>query len=1357
VGYKIIIFFLVGLPGLGLAQSHSLNFKNFSSKDGLSSNIVNAILKDRFGYMWFATDDGLNRFDGTSFTVYNYNAADTFSICANHVLALCEDPSGNLWVGTNKGLSLYDRQRDVFHNYDVAKGTPVRSICSDRQGDLWLGGYLGLVRFHPGSGKWKSYTAQKGGPGGLMSNTVTCVFADSKKRLWIGSNNGLFLYQPGTDDFRGFSRDSSASSIGANAIIKTITEDQEGRIWVGTNDSGLTVLTPGSMACTCFKSTASQPNTLSSNRIICMAQDSTGRLWVGTENGLNILDPQSGNVERIPSDIRNKYSLKGKSVRSIYIDKNGIYWVAAFQSGVNKYDNNLAFFQLVQSNPFDISGLSAPKVTSFAEAGNGDLYVGTDGGGVSIYHPRTNLFEHLSIGQQPLTVMALERVGNELWIGTYLQGIYVLNTSSKRVRHYTKGDSPQGLSSDEIFCLRKDHHGNIWIGTNGKGIDIYNIASGTFQRLNRYTVDANGNKHGVGGFIRAIEVDSLDNIWIGTNGTGLAVYNQQLRSLQLYNRENFGQPLDDVQALLPGKNIVWVGTGGNGLFRLDTRDNSFSCFSGQQGLANPVIYKILEDGEGKLWMSTNKGISSFEPGSATFKNFTAYNGLQGSAFSLGAGLRTAGGELFFGGLEGFNYFLPATLHYNRNIPKVVFTDLRVANQPVKPGRHSPIREPMQMAREIHLDYKQNFSIDFTALDYTNPHECRYMYRLEGFDKSWNHIGTARTAVFTNLDPGKYNLQVKACNANGFWTTGAATITIYIKPPFWRTTYAYILYVIIIGAILWGARYRAIRKLEKKFAAEQERRRIRQLVEEERMQAERQRAFDQAKIKFLTNLSHEFRTPVSLIAGPVETLLEKETNKEKLGQLAMVKRNARRLLNLVNQLLDFRKLEEQELKLNVSPGEMVSFVHEVVESFRDLAERRQIGLMFTSSVESYHTVFDRDKIERILFNLLSNAFKFTGRDGQVLLNIRQETGREELVISLADTGKGMPPEELQQIFDRFFQGETHIDVMNQGSGIGLSITKEFVRLHGGSIDVESTYGKGSTFTVRLPLQKLVPQAEPVTAAEPLPPGIQESAAEQLPGQHTGELLTVLVVEDSEDFRAYLKKMLEPDYKVIEAADGREGWQKALFSHPHVIVSDISMPYLNGIELSNKVKADKRTSHIPVILLTALGDTYQLKGLKTGASDFLNKPFPSEILNVKIRNLALLNQRMKETYSRRLNVVAPPADVPSENEQLLLRITRYIEENLDNEKLSVEDLSQHLFMSRATLYNRIVELTGQTPIEFIRSIKLNKAAHLLEHSDMKVTQICYAVGFTTPNYFSKAFKAKFNLLPSEYAALKRKSRH
>ena len=370
--------------------------------------------------------------------------------------------------------------------------------------------------------------------------------------------------------------------------------------------------------------------------------------------------------------------------------------------------------------------------------------------------------------------------------------------------------------------------------------------------------------------------------------------------------------------------------------------------------------------------------------------------------------------------------------------------------------------------------------------------------------------------------------------------------------------------------------------------------------------------------------------------------------------------------------------------------------------------------------------------------MSNAFKFTGRAGQVLLNIRQETGREELVISLADTGKGMPAAELQHIFDRFFQGEAHTDVMNQGSGIGLSITKEFVRLHGGSIDVESTYGKGSTFKVRLPLQKLVPPAGPVTLADPLLTDVPEPAAEQLPGQSDGEILTVLVVGDSEDFRAYLKEMLEPNYKVIEAADGREGWQKALFSHPHVIVSDISMPYMNGIELSNKVKADKRTCHIPIILLTALGDTYQLKGLKTGASDYLTKPFSSEILNVKIRNLALLNQRMKETYSRRLNVVAPPADVPSENEQMLLRITRYIEENLDNDKLSVEDLSQHLFMSRATLYNRIVELTGQTPIEFILSIKLNKAAHLLENSDMKVTQICYAVGFTTPTTLVRHLK-------------------
>jgi signal transduction histidine kinase/ligand-binding sensor domain-containing protein len=1158
----ILLLFSIGACVVQ-AQFTNLHFINFSSKDGLSSNTINIILKDRFGYMWFGSEDGLSKFDGTRFTVYNHNAADTSTIRSNYVMVIYEDKEGQLWVGTNKGLSLYDRDHDAFRNINVTLDNSARTICADHNGNLWIGSYTGLFRYNPASGASTYYSAEDGGKSHLASNMIISILEDSQQRLWIGSTAGLHLYQPATDDFDLFSGHHPDSAI-SDLSIKTLYEDHSGNLWVGTADGGLNKLPVGGNGFYSYKSVANDIHGLSSNRIYSIAEEQDGNLWVGTEKGLDILDPRTGEVHIVSTNERDKYSLKGSSIRSIFIDAKGIYWVGTCQSGVNKYDKNLSSFQLVQSNPFDPRGLSTSKVTSFAAAPNDNLYVGTDGGGLNLYHPATGLFDRVAVGRQPLTVLALERAGDELWIGTFMQGIYVKNLSTGAVRHYYKNDGVSGLASDEIFCLRKDRHGNIWVGTNGRGVQVFASSKKAFQKLEDFITGASGDKVPPTGFIRAIEEDKDGTIWIAALGRGIHMYNPFTKTFRMYGRAYTGVPVDEVLTLLAGNdNILWGGTGGRGICRLDFAHKDFKTYTSAQGLANDVIWKILEDSTGNLWLSTNKGISCFHPSQPGFKNFTYENGLQRSAFTLGAGLKLPNGELYFGGLEGFNHFIPGELNYNTNIPQVIFTGLTVDNTAVVPDDHAAISKQISMAREIRLDYKQNFSIDFGALDFTSPHECRYMYMLEGFDKSWNRIGTSTSAVFTNLDPGYYTLQVKAYNPNSGWTSPAATMSIYIKPPFWRTSYAYACYFLLVVFILWGVRYRGIRRLKQKFAAEQEKLQIRQLIEEERKEAERQRAFDEVKIKFLTNLSHEFRTPISLIAGPVQTLIEGEADQDKKGQLSMVKRNTRRLLNLVNQLLDFRKLEEQELRMNPSPGDIIAFIREVVESFKDLADRRHIEFPFHSTLDSYYTDFDKDKIERLLFNLLSNAFKFTGRDGQVSLEVRKEADSGDIVILVSDNGIGMSQDEQARIFDRFFQGETHPGVMNQGSGIGLSITREFVRLHGGTIAVNSRYGKGSVFTVRLPLEELECPVIALAGEQSLQ---TLAVIEPYNDNAQDPCLTVLLIEDNDDFRTYLRNQLKPFYKVIEAVDGKEGWQKALSGHPHVIVSDISMPYMDGITLS-----------------------------------------------------------------------------------------------------------------------------------------------------------------------------------------------
>jgi signal transduction histidine kinase/ligand-binding sensor domain-containing protein/DNA-binding response OmpR family regulator len=1333
----VCLFLLANL--VKAQQTTGFNFINFKNKDGLSSSSVKAILKDRHGYMWFGTDDGLNRFDGVNFTVYKHNASDSTSLAGNNISALYEDPSGNLWIGTNQSLSLYNRSTDNFSNYTFMGGCAVRSLVSDRSGNLWVGAHSGLYKLSDSLGRIKSYRPsfkriKK------LSKIVLDIYADSRHRIWVGTNSGLFLYNEQGDRLATFNHSDTDESSISDDIIRTIIEDANGNIWFGTNN-GFNQLRNDGKSFIQYRHSDTDVNTLSHNCIYDVDADKDGELWVGTEGGLNIFNINTKKSQRIKSDLRNTYGLVGKSVRCIFIDRTGIYWIGTYHGGVNKYDRNLAFFNLRESNPLDNNGLSSSVVTSFAESPDGDIYVGTDGGGLNLYDRETGVFDHPKLTNddksRKLPILAMEKAGNELWIGTYQQGLFKLNMLSGKVKQYVKGE--KGLNSDEIFCIKKDRNGNIWFGTNGNGVVFYDQKSGRFSSLDKIARLGNERHVVTAGYIRAIEEDQLGNIWIGSSGAGVVVYDPVSQLCTTYNNYNSHLPANVVLSLHSDrKGNMWAGTDA-GLSLFDAKAKDFTSYAEQEGLPNAVIHKIIEDSSGKLWVSSNKGISSFSLQNRKFKNFTYHNGLQKNGFSLGAGLMSSKGEIFFGGSDGFNYFDPRALHSNKNIPTLQFMALKISNRNVVPGEHEAIKENISIAKEIRLDYKQNFSLDFFALNFTSPEESRYAYKLDGFDNDWNEVGNLHTAVFTNLDPGQYIFRVKATSDDGLWTTPEKTIRIYVKPPLWRTTYAYIFYAVSLISIIIFIRYRAIRKLKNRFTLEQERK-----------ETERQRDFDQLKIKFLTNLSHEFRTPISLIMAPVDKMINQETSIVKQSQLSLVRRNTERLLNLVNQLLDLRKLEENELKLHLGEADIVAFAREITDSFRDIADAKEIQLGFSSSVSSYITQFDQDKIERVLLNLLSNACKFTGKGGKIDLTVEPVTNTN-VKIMVADSGIGMSQKVQEKIFDRFFQGEDSGHVLNQGSGIGLSIVKEFVKLHGGTITIESSTEKGSIFTVGLPCKLLADQAAVSENNSIIEQNPLKSQAARI---KSVTKLTVLLVEDNDEFRQYLRDHLKDYYRIVEASDGKEGWRKALSSHPHIIVSDISMPGIDGITLCRKLKSDKRTRHIPVILLTALtGHTNHLNGLQTGASDYLTKPFNFDILNVKIRNLVLLNQNLKETYNKQLTVEPAEVAIDKTDKKLLTQVTEYIEANIDSPDLTVEELSRQVFLSRGTLYNKIMELTGETPVEFIRSIKLKKAAALLEKSDMRISQVGYLVGFSSPNYFAKVFKEKYDMSPSEYAMGKR----
>ncbi|MEI6948137.1 two-component regulator propeller domain-containing protein [Paraflavisolibacter sp. H34] len=1365
-----------------------LNFTALRPKDGLSSNTINDIRKDRLGLMWFATEDGLNKFDGTNFTVYRHRPGDPSSIPSNEILALHEDRAGNLWVGANsRSLALYDRKKDAFTRYPLDMETNgdngvIRSVFRDHEGKVWVAHWGGLTILDSATGKLSPVRVAPGRPG--ANRNITCVFEDSRHRMWVGSEEGLYLYRPQTRSCEQVLAPGGETPAARRNSVLALAEDQKGNLWVGTRD-GIRLLRAGARTFIDYTPADGAPNALSSNHIYALATEGN-RIWLGTEEGLNILDTQTGAVTRYAPDLRNIHSLTDKSIRSVYIDNGGIYWLGTFQGGVNKYDRNLNLFHLKQANVFDEKGLNAPVVTSFAEDKAGNVFVGTDGGGLSLFNRQTEVFRQFPLqpqgkaGRDRLSILTLEMSRKGLlYIGTFGNGLFILDPATGAYRQLKRGPRPEDLSSNDLFSIREDRHGNIWVGTNGEGVHVFNADN---QLVLKYVSHPSGpNERQLPGsdYIRAIVEDRDGRIWLGTHGGGITVLDPATGRFTIYNKSTRQLAADAVLSLLEDRQgNIWAGTLNGGLSRWDRKTNRFATFSEKEGLPGTIVYALAEDRRGQIWASTNKGICSFDAQAKLFSNYTYHNGVQHNNFVRGAGLRASDGTLFFGGLEGFNYFDPGQQKENKNVSSILLTELRVDHKPVAPSEKGPLAAHISVAREIHLDYKQNFSLGFVALNYTTPEQNRYAYKLEGFDKGWNNVGTATTASYTNLDPGTYVFHVRAGN-DGTWNSAETSIKIFVHPPFWRTIPAYIFYVLALAGLVAYLRHKGIQRLKRKFALEQERLQARQRLEQERREAERVRELDRLKIKFLTNLSHEFRTPISLIMGPVDQLLTGEKNERASGQLQMIKRNARRLLNLVSQLLDFRKMEEHELKLQPSEGELVAFTREVSDSFRDLSERKKVSFTFESSIDRLYTAFDRDKLERILFNLLSNAFKFTLAGGSIRLELEplpQPSGADWVSLKVCDTGIGIPADKQALIFERFFQSDTTAAVLNQGTGIGLAITREFVHLHGGTIAVASEPGQGTTFTIHLPFTPLpepatsaeAPAAEaeapllPASEPEPVPEETVEPETVSEPAEAPAaaapvlsNLPSILLVEDNEDFRFYLKDNLKAFYKVYEAANGKEGWQKALAHHPQLIVTDIHMPLMDGIELCRKIKGDKRTGHIPVVLLTALtGEEAQIKGLETGANDYITKPFNFEVLNAKINNLLVLNRTLKDTYTKQIKVLTPEVEIESDDAKFLNRVMVYLEENLTNSQLSVEDLSRQMGMSRVSLYHKLRELTGQTPVEYIRSVKLEKAAVLLEKSDMNIAQVAYSVGFATPNYFAKSFKAKYDMLPSEYMNRMRK---
>ena len=1335
--------------------------------------------------MWFGTASGLNRYDGYTFKIFKHDADNKNSVLNDFIKNIYEAPDKKLWILTSIGYCFYDPETERFNSdmssllksLKIPGQSVVSKIIQGRSGDFWfLCTGSGIYRYNTKSRRTTRYDDGVISKPSLYSDNAADITEDSTGNIWL-------VYNDGTVEMLNIKQDKI--TYRTSVFIKTnyndkarhyaLTVDRDNDLWLNTTnfDEGVYYYSPSSGIFRHICKESAQTK-LKSNVISNIVQADDGLIWIGTDHGgVNVLDKKGFKITYLLNREDDGKSLRENNTMMLYKDELGIMWVGTFKKGVSYYHKNIIRFPLYRHFASDPGSLNFEDVDKFVEDKQGNIWIGTNGGGLIYFNRKTGKFTQYKYDPDNPNGLSSDVIislfidhDQKLWIGTYFGGLDCFD--GKTFIHYKHDDKVvTSIADNRVWSILEDSSHKLWIGTLAGGLEVFDPSKKAFYHPFKQT-DIRCP------FVTAIFEDKDGNIWIG-GYNGVDVILKTAHRVMHYTKDaNRTNSLisDDVNSITQdSRGLIWIATR-DGLSILNPKSNQFTSLKKRNGLPDNSVLNILEDNEGAMWLSTSNGLSRITliPGNGSyifrFENFDETDGLQGKEFNVNASLKTSKGELIFGGGNGFNIFDPLNVHPNIIKPKLIFTDFQLFNKSIVASEvfngHVVLAKAISVTREITLYHGENvFTIEFAALDFFNPNKVKLQYKMEGFDKGWlNADNRTRKATYTNLDGGDYVFKVRASNAEGLWNPDDISLKIKVLPPFWKSTLAYFVYVILFVGILLFIRQRGIQKIRRQFIVEKEKQEARLLIEQERQEVKRMHELDQLKIKFLTNVSHEFRTPLSLIMAPVDKMLGRADQEQK-QQLNMIGKNARRLLNLVNQLLDFRKMEVQELKLHSKPGDIVKFIKEISLSFTDIAEEKEIGFIFDTALDSLFTSFDHDKIERILFNLISNAFKFTQAGGHVsvLLNVAKDNmaGNDGLIeIRVIDTGIGIPFEKQDKIFERFFQNDVPASMINQGSGIGLAITREFVKMHGGEITVESEPDHGSCFIIKLPLviyevpdQNLPVDNDADNKTQNLVAVDERKNAPKQ--QHTNKKPVVLLVEDNDDFRFYLKDNLKDIFFIVEASNGKDGWQKALSQHPDIIVSDISMPEMTGIELCKKLKSDKRTSHIPVVLLTALtGEAEQLKGLEIGANDYMTKPFNFEILLSKIKNILTLRDTYKRTYKKQMDVQLQEAPLQNEDEKLLRSIVEYIELNIVNENLSVEELSRQMNMSRGSLYNKVLMLTGKSPVEFIRSIRLKKAVYLLENSQMTISQICYEVGFNTPKYFTKLFKDEYNILPSAYTS-------
>lgn len=1316
-----------------------LSFKNYSVESGLLSNTVYTIIQDSKGFIWIGTEDGLNCFNGYEFQNYRNKPRDNSSLINNHVYCLYEDSEQKIWIGTEEGVCIYDPKTDLFTPFTLQANDNttitgrVQSIIVNEKGNIWISVYgQGVFKYDSFNKSLKRYTFKKYANENCLDDLVTYLYRDRLNNIWVSVNSTnyqIFKLENNAAEFIP-AYPNIKPDILAKLSAYAMIEDTFGTLWFGTWTEGLCTVNPTTGVIDSYLNVENKDKIL---HIHTITEYEPGKLLIGSDDGLTVfsVSPTLGNK----LDIHLKEpALSSRFVYPIFKDREGGLWIGTYYGGINYASPNRNYFTSYIHDKHQNS-ISGYVMSVFCEDALGNLWIGTDDNGLNYYNTKTNKFtlykpERYKNSLSYHNIHGLCIDDNYLWVGTYMGGLNRMDVNTKVFKHYYANSSDTtSLYSNSVYAIYKDSHSNIWVGAT-IGINLYNREKDNFIRMKR-----------TGMVIDIIQVKDI--VWFATLGEGLYTYDLKTKSWNNYqfnSKDEQSLNSNDITCLASDENgRLWIGTN-NGICFYDENSNSFKNVPinmQSQSIRNIFCYNE------SLWITTAKGLVCFETTTKKTRLFTENDGLLSDEFTLKSGIKSSSGRIYIGTAKGFNAFYPKQIEINRYVPPIELSNFQLFNQSVDIKEYMSTDDGVQ---EIILPYNKNaFSFEYTALSYYASEKNEYAFILENFDKKWSYVGNQRKATYTNIPPGEYYFKVKASNNDGIWNSTGLSIRVVVKPPIWLTYWALAIYVlIVIFSFVMIIRY--IKKRDEKKHNE----RI------EKIKSEKEKEAYDSKINFFTTIAHEIRTPVSLIIGPLEKILEssEELPDKTIRDLSIIDRNSQRLLFLTNQLLDFRKIEREAVQITLSTVNVNDLLMSIYTRFRLFVEQKNISFFYTCDNEKFEARIDPENLTKVISNLLNNASKFT--KDFIELSLITNTKTNSFQIHVTDNGEGIAWEQQEKIFTPFYQVQ---GTNKPGTGLGLYLVKSIIDAFKGTIKIDSILGEGTTFSLTIPNSIEEPKSEiksDLSSSLKLQDNIGSTETKDFFARENTIYQTVedeekpilLIVEDNIDLQSFLSSSLSDTYSILQAGDGEQGLRILEKSVVDIIISDIMMPNMDGIEFCNQVKKNFLWNHIPIILLTAKTNlSSKIEALETGADAYIEKPFSVSHISAQIKNLLdsrknLLNKFAETPFATLKSIAGNKAD-----EEFLSKVNELIEKNISNINFSVEDMAKELGISSSGLFAKIKNLSGITPNKLLLLIRLKKAAELLNENKYRVNEVCYMVGFNNPSYFAKCFYKQFNIHPKE----------